>query len=345
MTSAKSTHRTIAVVLNPGAGSADAGSLEATIRQSLADHCRLAIFSVAAGEDVQATLDRACDWLGPAADGESDRVLAGAGGDGTTNAVAQRAWERQLAFAPLPAGTFNLVARGEGFGESLDTALPALLRGAIIERAVPLVNDRLFLANAGIGMYPTALEEREDIKRALGRNRVVAIIAGLKTMIGRFRLYRLVLQTDELQERAVVTPALLICANPVQLERLGLNTDPGLGRTHLVALSASVSGVLDMLGLAWRALTGTLGESPRVHDIRFTSMHVKPAVRRWRRWGKVSIDGEVCRCASPLHIRLSERPLRMVMPLVVVDDPATTEVASQGGGAVAAATPIPPSEP
>lgn len=331
----KNASRQIAVVLNPGAGSADAEALAARIHGGLSGDCTLKLFIAHAGDKLAETLDDACAWLNSDAHGSVERLLVGAGGDGTINAVAQRAWEQGLVFGPLPAGTFNLIARGEGFGTSLESALPALLNGSIIERAVPLVNERLFLANAGLGMYPVALEEREDFKRVLGRNRIVAIVAGFKTLISRFRLYRLTLQTSDAadpdlagdtgdgsdhREHTVVTPALFICANAVQLERLGIDARPGLGKTHLTAISADARGTLDILVLAWHALTGTLGQSSRVHHIRFRSMRVKPVIRRWRRRSKVSIDGEVCQCESPLQIRLSDKPLRMVMPLITLDD-------------------------
>ena len=45
------------------------------------------------------------------------------------------------------------------------------------------VNDRVFLVNASLGLYPDLLEDREAYKARFGRSRWVAFVAGCATLL------------------------------------------------------------------------------------------------------------------------------------------------------------------
>ena len=48
---------------------------------------------------------------------------------------------------------------------------------------VGLLNDRPFLVNASLGLYPQLLEDREAFKQKFGRSRLVALWSGLVTLM------------------------------------------------------------------------------------------------------------------------------------------------------------------
>ena len=52
---------------------------------------------------------------------------------------------------------------------------------------VGLVNERAFLVNASLGLYPQLMQDREEYKRQYGRYRPVALWSGLMTLLREHR--------------------------------------------------------------------------------------------------------------------------------------------------------------
>ena len=121
-------------------------------------------------------------------------ILVAAGGDGTINAVAQTALKHGCIFGVLPQGTFNYFSRAHGIPLDTAQALRVLLQEQAHAVQVGLVNQRIFLVNASLGLYPQLLEDRENWKHYLGRNRIVAFGAAVVTLMGGHRSLRLLLQ-------------------------------------------------------------------------------------------------------------------------------------------------------
>jgi hypothetical protein len=90
--------------------------------------------------------------------------VVAAGGDGTINTVAHEAVRQGCLFGVLPQGTFNYFGRTHGIPEDLAEAVRALLRARVTPVQVGMVNDRIFLVNASVGLYPQLLEAREHDK-------------------------------------------------------------------------------------------------------------------------------------------------------------------------------------
>ena len=95
-------------------------------------------------------------------------IVIAAGGDGTINAVAEATLGSGCPFGVLPLGTFNYFSRVHGIPSDVQTACDVLLTYLEFEVQVGLVNDKVFLVNGAIGIYPELLEEREEPKRNLG---------------------------------------------------------------------------------------------------------------------------------------------------------------------------------
>jgi len=180
------------------------------------------------------------------------------------------------------------------------------------------VNDRAFLVNASIGLYPELLEEREQAKQQLGRSRWVAIGAALGTLLRPHRSLRIEVETKQHRD-VIVTPTLFVGNNRLQLARVGIPEGELVERHRLVAVVLRPVGVLGMLGLIVRAVMGRLGEARRVKSFAFERMTVRS--RFGTRRFKVATDGEVDWSASPLTFRIAPHPLLLLRPADPGDDP------------------------
>lgn len=250
-------------------------------------------------------------------------LLLACGGDGTINAVAQAAWPQGVPMAVLPQGTFNYFSRSLDLGEDAVDGLQRLAAaGPQLQcRAwrVGLVNDRVFLVNASIGLYPRLLAEREQAKQRFGRHRWVAWVSGLRSLLTPARALNLNLQLRDgvvSQGREVDVATLFIGANALQLSDLGLKprTVSTNGQWPLTGVMLGPQPRGTMARLAWRAARGRLPEDPDIESFEIDELEVH-AGSRWRgRRLRVAIDGETLWLPLPLRVTHGLRPLWLVCP-------------------------------
>jgi diacylglycerol kinase family enzyme len=224
------------ILLNAGSGRNDSATTRQTIAGLLAD----------AGRRHEITLLTDPARLQAMAEEAVRKAKAGggavvaAGGDGTINAIAQVAHAAHCPFGVLPQGTFNYFGRTHGIPEDTAEAVRALLAARIQPVQVGLVNDRVFLVNASVGLYPQLLEDREAYKSQYGRSRLVALFAGVATILKQHRQLRITLEYQG-RTRSVRTPTLFVGNNALQMQQIGMPPladalDHGhLGRHHAQA--------------------------------------------------------------------------------------------------------------
>lgn len=242
---------------------------------------------------------------------ERHTAVVAVGGDGTINAVAQAAHAQGCAMGVVPQGTFNYFARTHAIPTDPAEAAQALLRAEPVAVQVGLINERVFLVNASVGLYPQMLEDRETYKARFGRSRLVAFGAALVTLMGRHRQLRLRIELGS-SAREITTPTLFVGNNRLQLEQVGVAQAPSLDEGCMAAVMLRPIGALAMLGLVLRGALGTLGEADTVESFKFQRMLVKPR-RAWgRRMVKVAFDGEVGRMRMPLEFQVSPQPLYLL---------------------------------
>ena len=239
-------------------------------------------------------------------------VVVAAGGDGTINCVAQAVLGSGCAFGVLPRGTFNYFARTHGIPSDLDGALRVLLHEQPIPAQVGLLNGRVFLVNASLGLYPQLLEDREAWKQQFGRSRLVALGAGIATILRGHRSLRLTIELQG-EPRHVRTPTLFVGNNALQMEQVGLPESRAIdgGALAGVMLKRVSRGALLWL-LACGAL-GKLGEVDQVENFSFRRLTVKGRAFGARRI-KVATDGEVLWMPLPLRFEVAPHPLLLVRP-------------------------------
>lgn len=245
-------------------------------------------------------------------------IVVAAGGDGTINAVAAATLGSGCTFGVLPLGTFNYFSRAHGIPSEVGAACRMLLGAQAFAVQVGLVNDRVFLVNASLGLYPELLEEREDAKARLGRSRWVAFGAALRTLLRPHRRLRIDIEAKA-GRRSAVTEALFVGNNRLQLQRVGIPESELLERHRLVAVMTRPVGLLGMLALVLRAAWGRLGEAAAVTSFDFERMRVRPRLGRSR--VKVARDGEVEQLTVPLTFSVAAQPLWLLCPPDPGEDP------------------------
>jgi len=297
------------IVMNAGSGRADArqlGDRVAQVMQQAGRRCEIDVVTDARTlpDAARRAVERARSAAG---------VVVAAGGDGTLNAVASAVLGSGLAFGILPQGTFNYFGRNHSIPADSERALAILLEGLVRPVQVGLVNGRVFLVNASLGLYPKLLEDREVYKRRYGRTRLVALWSALVTLLHSPR--QLSLQLDGPQgERLLRTSTLVVGNNALQLEQLGIAEAAELERGSLVAMSPRPVGTLALYGLVLRGALSRLGEAENVVSFAFHRLVVRRLAPAAPRGIKVAIDGEILRMRPPIEFRVSAHRLPLLVP-------------------------------
>jgi diacylglycerol kinase family enzyme len=239
-------------------------------------------------------------------------ALVAVGGDGTLNAVAAAAIQYDLPMGVLPQGTFNFFGRTHGIPADIAEAVDALLHARIRPAQVGQVNGHVFLVNASVGLYPQVLEDREGWKRRFGRHRLVAMGAGLVTLLREYRSLQLEV-SDGHGSRVVRTPTLVVANNALQLEKLGIAEAKIVGSNHgqLAGIGLKPIGKTTMLGLMLSGMLGRLGNAEQVVSFPFRQLVVRTQQAPSR--AKVAIDGEILMLDYPLRFETTRYPLRLLV--------------------------------
>lgn len=244
-------------------------------------------------------------------------AVVAVGGDGTLNTVAQAVHARGCPLGVVPQGTFNYFARTHGIPADPADAVRQLLRSVPAPVQVAGINDRLFLVNASLGMYPELLQDREAFKARFGRSRWVAFVAACATLLRAQRRLRLHIEMGG-KAREVQTLMLFVGNNRLQLQQLGAEPEDTLvgtpGDGTMAALVLRPIGTRSMLGLMLHGAMGRLGEAAGVERFEFQHLVVQPTLPQGRGKVKVAFDGEVTMMRAPLDFRVLAKPLYLLKP-------------------------------
>jgi diacylglycerol kinase family enzyme len=295
------------IVMNQGSGAGEKDEVREAIVAELEQAGRRHRFvPVAPGQILQACQDAARLAR------DHGGVLVAAGGDGTINCAAQAALGQDCPLGVIAQGTFNLFARQLGLPLDAAEAARALLAARPEPVQVGSVNQKVFLVNASVGLYPKLLADREEVKQKLGRRRWIAMLSALKSLLE----WRLQLVLDiELDGRLAQlrTASVFVCNNKLQLERVGIEDEvvAQLGEGRLAGLLVPTMGAWAKLRMVAAAALGKLDSNREIRSFTLRTLNV--AARHLRRI-KVATDGEVQWMQLPLRFTVAPRPLRVMLP-------------------------------
>ncbi|MBA6414215.1 NAD(+)/NADH kinase [Parahaliea sp. F7430] len=299
-------HRPFFIVLNGGSGQGGADEAVQLMDEVLASSNRqYEIIKV----EQSSTLSAVAEWAVKQAQAQNGIVVA-AGGDGTLNAVCQALAGTGIPLGLVPLGTFNYFARNYGIPQDTTLATRCLLDAQLRPIQAGFVNEKIFLVNASLGIYPKLLEDREAYKQNLGRSRVVAFLSALATFMRAHRKLRIDVSIDG-EQRPVITSSLVVANNALQLEHIGLGQSEALAQGQLVAVLVKPMGRLALYALLLRGLVQRLGEADNLDGFTFSEMRVS---RGRAHRAKIALDGEVSWMQLPLQFKARENALNLLVP-------------------------------
>jgi len=243
-----------------------------------------------------------------AAASDTDVVVMG-GGDGTVSAGAGGLAGTGKPMGVLPLGTLNHFARDLGIPAELEAAVRNVAEGIVREVDVGEANDRVFVNNASLGLYPAAVALRDAWMARQSMQKWVAMGRAALDTLRRFPVVRLTLRLPEGSVN-LTTPMVFIGNNRYETKLFALGKRLALDEGELWVYLARDAGRFRFLRLALRALIGRLDDSRDFQGHCVKEMLVEDR----RRVLRVAFDGEVCHVAPPLRYQIRPRALRVIVP-------------------------------
>jgi YegS/Rv2252/BmrU family lipid kinase len=238
-----------------------------------------------------------------------DQLLVVGGGDGTISAAASALIGTETSLGILPLGTLNHFARDLGIPTELAEAARLIARRPERRVDVAEMNDRIFINNSAIGLYPLMVVDRDAQQRRLGRSKRLAMIVASIRTLARFRHQRLTLTVNDEKER-VDTPLLFVGNNDYRID-IGApgqreSIDDGRLSVFVMRKKTRRSFIAATLrALFNRARPDDMVQIENVERLRVSSHRSSLAV---------SLDGEVAHAKPPLDYKIRKKALRVIAP-------------------------------
>ena len=239
-----------------------------------------------------------------------DALLIVGGGDGTIGSAASALVGTETRLGVLPLGTLNHFARDLGLPTDLNEAAKVIAAGNQRRVDVAEMNQRIFINNSAIGLYPLMVIDRDLQRRRLGRSkRLAMLVASLRTL-WRFGHRRLTLTVNEEHEARVDTPLLFVGNNDYRIDLGAPGKRERLDGGELCVMVMRQKTRRGMIAASIRALfdrshPDDMARIDGVERLRVASQRSQLAV---------SLDGEVVRAEPPLEYRIRRQALRVIAP-------------------------------
>jgi len=293
----------VTVLLNRGGG---AVQTDPEIGNKVADALRAAGLD----PDVELIEGGDCAVRARAISERGDELLVVGGGDGSISAAASALIGTKTVLGVLPLGTLNHFARDLGIPDDLAGVAKLIASGKSREVDVAEMNDRVFINNSAIGLYPLMVIDRDLQRVRLGRSkRLAMIVASLRTL-ARFNHQRLTLRIND-QEARIDTPLLFVGNNEYRTDIAAA------GRCESIedgVLSVYVMRKKTRRGLIAASLRALFNRSRADDMVRIEGVE-RLCVSSRKRQLAVSLDGEVVRAVLPLEYQIRKKALRVIAPV------------------------------
>jgi diacylglycerol kinase family enzyme len=292
------------VLLNQGAGASsglDSQDIQQQVSNSLQQSGIHATIQSLQGSE----LDSAAQ---AAATAGADVVIAG-GGDGTISTVAAALLEKNIPLGILPLGTLNHFAKDLGIPLTLPEAVGVIAAGHQVRLDVAQVNERIFINNSSLGIYPRVVLHRELQQSRFGWSKWTAMIVALFRSLRRFPLVEVRLVTDE-KTVVLQTPMVFVGNNLYEIDLLNIGKRNCLDKGELSLYFANVQSRWGLFKLTLRALVGRLRQSRDFESLCLQECWINSR----RHQLHVAADGEVIELKPPLHYRSLKHALPVFVP-------------------------------
>ena len=242
-----------------------------------------------------------------AADGASIVVVGG--GDGSQSAAAGALSGTDTALGVLPLGTLNHLARDLGIAFDPTTAFAVIAAGHRRHIDLAEVNDRVFVNNSAIGLYPLMVLDRDSQQKRLGRSKRLALLVASVRTLARFRHQRLRLAAGG-NAASIDTPLLFVGNNDYDVAFPDPGSRAALDDGKLCVMILRKTNRLGFVGASFRALIGR----SRPDDLIKVDIAECLTVDSDRSHLAVAVDGETIHLAPPLIYRIRPGALTVMAP-------------------------------
>jgi len=239
---------------------------------------------------------------------EGRRLFIAAGGDGTVNSVVQPLVHSEATLGVVPVGTYNHFARDLGIPLDWPSALDVALNGQLHQVDTARANDRFFVNNMSIGLYPELVARREERGREYPRWK--ARLYAVYTTMRKYPHVSFTVETEHHQE-VIRTHVFMVSNNSYDLSRIGVEAPRSMmteGRMTVYWLPHLPRVAL--MRFAAHYLAGRVTTTPGFRMFRTARMKVQTrhAVLQ------VGIDGELHKLTTPLTVTIVPQSLLVKVP-------------------------------
>jgi YegS/Rv2252/BmrU family lipid kinase len=259
-------------------------------------------------EVVRVTRELDCSALIRQRMDEGVRLFVAAGGDGTINTVIQPLVNKDAILGVIPVGTYNHFAKDLGLPLAWREALEVITSGATKPIDAARINERFFVNNVSMGLYPELVARREEKGRDYPRwkARLYAAFATLQ----KYPHVAVTIESEHHQE-VVRTHVLIISNNSYDLSRLGIEA-PRLaleeGRLSVYWLPHVPR--LALTSFVAHYLAGRVHAAPGFRSFRTSRVKVQSSKKRFH----IGVDGEVITMETPLLVTIVPQSLSVKVP-------------------------------
>ncbi|HEV8607562.1 MAG TPA: diacylglycerol kinase family protein [Tepidisphaeraceae bacterium] len=237
-----------------------------------------------------------------------DAIVAG-GGDGTVSGVASVLAHSDIPMGILPLGTLNHFARDLAIPIDLEGAIGIIAAGHVQSIDLARVNDRTFINNSSIGLYPQVVRDRDEQRLRLGRGKWLAMLIATLNALRRFPVLNVRIGIGD---KSVLrqTPFVFVGNNRYVMSLMSVRGRHRLDEGILSLYVANRTGRFGMLRLALRALFGRLDQAKDFDSLYLNELWIETGKRRLH----VALDGEVENMSPPLHYQSVPNALKVFAP-------------------------------
>lgn len=272
-------------------------SIKQNLKNRVADGC----LSVVEGSEVENEVKRLLSL-------EIDLLVIG-GGDGTVSTGARHVADTDIPLLILALGTKNNFVRDAGIPEDPKNAILLLDQLRTKKLDVGEVNGHIFINNATLGLYPNLVREREEKTNKHGWSKWRAKIVAVIIVLWRLPLLRMTVESNEFRIK-LFTPFLFVGNNKYEKITTSEANRPSLDKGKLWLCMAQSPRFWELLKMAWQLSFNSLKETENLDMHLLTSVQVKPRKHNVT----VAVDGENFKMKTPLHFKIRNRSLRIIIP-------------------------------
>ena len=291
------------VLLNRGGGAVAADS-------EIADKVSAALAAAGVDATVELIEGGDCAVRCKAIAERSDELLIVGGGDGTISAAASALVGTKTRLGILPLGTLNHFARDLGIPPELDKAAELIASGKDRRVDVAEMNERIFINNSAIGLYPLMVVDRDLQRRRLGRSKRLAMLVASVRTLARFNHQRLALTVNKERKARLDTPLLFVGNNNYRIDLGAAGQRDSIEAGELCVMVMRQKTRAGLIAASVRALFNR----SRPDDMVYLEGVERLRVASHKSQLAVSLDGEVVVSAPPLDYRIRKKALRVIAP-------------------------------